>query len=531
MKFHWLHVPSVLLGLSFLAALPEASPVALADPEDVFTSSEQCGICHIGSPAAQAMRDPHGADISPYQLWQGTMMANAFRDPYFRAQLRKESLAAGEEVQQLCLRCHAPMLSHGMAMAGEERPMLKDIDGDPFADDGVSCTVCHMMTAEGFGTEASFSGQPTFNRERLIFGPFEGVTPGPMQNLVNYTPTHGAHVRQSALCATCHTLRTAHQGVGFLEQSPYLEWRNSEFSDESGPSQTSRSCQQCHMAEYPATRLARSPSGSDFRIPERAGYRGHQFVGGNAFVLDILASNRDELDVIAEPQALQSTIEATRHQLAERTASVEIGPITREQGRLAFDVVIANQTGHKFPTGYPARRAWLEVQVSQGGRSLFVSGAPGDAGRIRGLANELAQPHFDLVEKQEQVVVYEMIAQDPAGAATTHLTKMTKRSKDTRLLPRGWKLDGPHSSETAPVGLGEDQDFVGGSDTVHFRIPAPADSAPVTVHAVLHYQSVPPAWVDALRGIAAEECARFVRMYDATTKRHEDVAADTRSEN
>ena len=54
------------------------------------------------------------------------------------------------------------------------------------------------------------------------------------------------HIRQSELCATCHTLYTKARGPngevigGFPEQVPYLEWRHSALREE-------RSCQSCHM--------------------------------------------------------------------------------------------------------------------------------------------------------------------------------------------------------------------------------------------------------------------------------------------
>ena len=76
-----------------------AAPV-VADPhrDPLFTTSDACAVCHIAAPGASAMKAADDADVSPYYTWQATMMANAFRDPYFRAQLRKESAAAGEQV-------------------------------------------------------------------------------------------------------------------------------------------------------------------------------------------------------------------------------------------------------------------------------------------------------------------------------------------------------------------------------------------------------------------------------------------------
>ena len=107
-----------------------------------FTSSEQCAVCHTPAPAATAMRSEIGDDISPYGLWQGTMMANAFRDPYFRAQLRKETVASGEAVQELCLRCHSPnaWLNGRASGEGADGSQLNTMDLQ-----GLTCTTCHRL--------------------------------------------------------------------------------------------------------------------------------------------------------------------------------------------------------------------------------------------------------------------------------------------------------------------------------------------------------------------------------------------------
>ncbi|MBL9078750.1 MAG: hypothetical protein JNL08_14675 [Planctomycetes bacterium] len=507
---------------------PAAAPSAAH--ADVFTTSEQCAVCHSAAPGATAMRSPLGDDISPYGLWQGTMMANSFRDPYFRAQLEKETAAAGAAVQELCLRCHAPMASHGAVLAGGAAPRLADVDGDLAADDGVSCTVCHAIAADGLGDLASFSGQPQFDRKRRLFGPFADVAVRPMQGQVNYTPTHGPHVQRAALCGSCHTLITEHQGVAFAEQTPYLEWRNSEFSDEAGASPTARTCQQCHMADVGPARIARTPMGVDYTIPARDGYRAHAFVGGNAFVLSLLQSHRDELDVTAEPEAIDRMIQATRRQLAEQTARLEIGAIERDGGAAAFAIRVENRTGHKFPTGYPARRAWLHIAVTQGDSLVFESGAFDRDGRLVGVDDPQRVPHVATVTSERDVVVYELVAADPAGVPTTHLTRMVQRQKDNRLLPRGFRSDGPHVTDTAPVGTDGDADFTGGSDTVACRVPLPEGGrGRIVVQATLYYQPVPPHWVDALREVDGDATRRFVAMYDAADKEPDVVATAVRA--
>ncbi|MBK8096549.1 MAG: hypothetical protein IPK26_05540 [Planctomycetes bacterium] len=524
--------PIVLAAvLVFPNLFPAPSP-GHGHRDEPFTSSTQCGVCHAIAPGANAMRSATGDDVSPYGLWQGTMMANAFRDPYFRAQLQKESLAVGDQVQELCLRCHAPMAWHARDLAGQPPPRLHDLIGDPDATDGVSCTVCHLMDGSNFGKPASFSGHPAFTKERKIFGPFADVATAPMQNMVRYTPTQGLHVRQAGLCGTCHTLFTEHQGKPFPEQTPYLEWRNSDFNDENGSSDETRTCQQCHMPAVGATKIARNPMGFDFLIPPRDGYAAHAFVGGNAFMLDLLSDNRDELNVTAERDQLARMAAATRRQLGEATARLSVSAITRGDGTANFAVKVENLTGHKFPTGYPARRAFLHVQVRVGRRVVFESGAFDEQGRLTGIGDEFGQPHRREITAGDQVAIWEMVAGDGDGKPTTFLTAMSRRVKDNRLLPRGWRADGPHVEDTAPVGVEGDADFVGGSDTVAFSVPVPADArGRLQVVARLHYQSVPPGWVDALRKVEHEDCERFVRMYDAMDLRPETVAVAIAGEN
>ncbi len=117
-----------------------------------------------------------------------------------------------------------------------------------------------------------------------------------------------------------------------------------------------------------------------------------------------------------------------------------------------------------------------------------------------------------------------MVAHDPDGRPTTYLTKMVGKLKDNRLLPKGWQKTGPHVEDTAPVGTETDLDFVGGRDTVQFRIPYEGQSGGLRIVAWLNYQSVPPVWVDALRSVESEQTRRFVRMYDEAPKDPETVA-------
>lgn len=499
----------------------------------VFATADGCARCHSVAEKANAMRSPLGEDVSPHGLWQATVMANSFRDPYWRAQVAREcedDPERADEIQALCLRCHAPMHHHSRVLGKQEPATVAAAARDPLARDGVSCTMCHQIRARDLGKPTTFSGKGRIGKARVIYGPYEKPDSGPMLGMSRYAAFHGAHIRSSALCATCHTLVSHHQGERFPEQTPYFEWRNSVYSDEDGRTDDSRTCQECHMAEVGPTRIARDPDGNDYLLQARDPYRAHAFVGGNAFLLDMLAKNRELLGVEASAASLRQMARATRNQLQTKTVDVAIGPIEHKDAELRFQIRVDNKTGHKFPTGYPARRAWLHVRVQNENGIVFDCGGYDQGGELVDVVSPLDQPHVTTIETPYDVLVWELIAHDVDGDPTTLLTSMATRGKDNRLLPKGWRRDGPHAKETAPVGTGTDLDFVAGSDSVSVVIPYPKKSPRATVTAWIHYQAIPPHWVEDLRTIDAPECRQFVRLYDAADKTPETIAAAIRSE-
>jgi len=499
----------------------------------VFATADGCARCHSAAPHANAMRSPLGEDVSPHGLWQATVMANSFRDPYWRAQVAREcdnDPDRAGEIQALCLRCHAPMHHHSRVLGKLEPTTVAEAAKDPLAQDGVSCTMCHQIRARDLGKPTTFSGKGRIGKGRVIYGPYEQPDSGPMLGMSGYAALHGKHMGSSALCATCHTLVTHHQGERFPEQTPYFEWRNSVYSDEDERTDESRTCQECHMADVGPTRIARDPTGADYLLKARDPYRAHAFVGGNAFLLDMLADNREQLEVPASAAALQKMARATRRQLTTATVDLSIGPIEHKDSELRFQVKVVNKTGHKFPTGYPARRAWLHVRVQNEQGVVFDCGGFDQQGELVDVVSPLDQEHVTTIETPYDVLIWELVARDVDGDPTTLLTSMATRGKDNRLLPKGWRRDGPHAKETAPVGIGTDLDFVAGSDSVSVVIPYAMNSPTATVTAWIHYQSIPPHWVEDLRDVDAPECRTFVELYDKSDKMPETIAAATRNE-
>jgi hypothetical protein len=513
---------STALFALLLASACEGAAGARAAPAETssirpFLVAERCALCHSGAPRATALRNAAGEDVSPYATWQATAMANAFRDPYWRAQMAREvefAPARQAEIEALCLTCHAPAAHHTARLSDAAPPTLAGVLADPLAQDGVTCTVCHRASENGLGTEASFDGRLDIHGDARIFGPYERPVPGPMRMHTGFTPTHGAHVSTSALCGACHTLRTrpAPDAEPFLEQAPYLEWRNSVYSDEAGASAETRTCQACHMPDEGTMRIARNPGGRDFNIAAREHVRSHVFRGANTLLTRLLRDHADELGVTASRAAFERVLADTRAFLAHESARLEVVRVARDGLRLEFDVRVENLAGHKLPSGYPSRRAWLAVEVEAGGAPVFASGLWDARGRLAGVADELALPHFERIERAGEVQIYEMVAADLEGRVTTSLVSMATRKKDTRLLPRGWRSDGPHAAETAPVGLGADADFSDGSDTVTYALTLPDGAGAATIRARLCYQSIPPAWAAALGNSESPEARRFLEM-------------------
>jgi len=177
--------------------------------------------------------------------------------------------------------------------------------------------------------------------------------------------------------------------------------------------------------------------------PARKPFSQHFFVGGNSIILNILKNNIDELLLTASTKNFEATLLRLLELLQQETAEISVVNAGLDGESLNLALSIEQYVGHKFPTGFPSRRAWLHFTVIDGsGDVVFESGAYGDDGAIAGNSNDdnpgVYEPHYEQIERSDQVQIYETILQDTEGNVTTVLLFGAGYAKDNRLLPSGF---------------------------------------------------------------------------------------------
>lgn len=131
-----------------------------------------------------------------------------------------------------------------------------------------------------------------------------------------------------------------------------------------------------------------------------------------------------------------------------------------------------NLTGHNLPTGFPSRRVWLRLTVSDSkGSILFESGA-GDPG---------AQPHHALITRPGQAQVIESESADAAGRPTVSLLRAVRHFKDNRILPAGFTESRFRGLDIAPHGVAAGADFSPGRAVTRYAVNVPEEACRVTV--------------------------------------------------
>jgi hypothetical protein len=492
-----------------------------------FHTSDRCIGCHNG------MKTSSGEDVSIGFDWRASIMANSSRDPYWQASVRRESIDHPESkpaIENECSTCHMP-ITHIEAKAEGKKaevfthlPFNPDSKKNDEAEDGVSCSVCHQIEKEKLGSRETFNGEfliadKSPHQNRLEYGPFS-IDPGHMRVMESSTggfvPTAALHIRDSGLCASCHTLYTKAldkdgKELGtFPEQMPFLEWQHSDYPNRS-------TCQSCHMPEVHDA----APITAVFGQP-RTGLRRHEFVAANFLMQRMLNNYRGDLSVAALPQELSNASERTVNFLQSQSARVTIRDVESNSSGLRLEVLVENLSGHKLPTAYPSRRAWLHVTIRKNnaeGEKVFESGALNQDGSIAGNDNDADplrfEPHYREITKPEQVEIYEPILGDAAGHVTTGLLSAVGYLKDNRLLPSGFNKE-TAEKDIAVVGeAAQDPDFTDKGSVVRYSVSTRSQTGPFYIEAELMYQPIGFRWAHNLNPYNAAEPKRFVNYYNA----------------
>ena len=496
---------------------------AHGDHDQTFQTSDRCIACHVG------LITPSGQDVSIGTDWRASIMANSSRDPYWQASVRRESLDHPESVKTIedeCSVCHMPMTRFESKRHGEDPQIFShfpiDSDGDKQAADGVTCSVCHQISKAKLGTPASYNGnfvidKPDSKTARPEYGPFDiqkGQTRIMQTSTGGYQPNDDKHIQQSELCATCHTLFTESIGPGgkkgpiFPEQMPYPEWLHSDYKDQ-------QSCQSCHMPVVKEpVRITRV-----LGVP-REGLARHVFVAGNFLMERMLNRYREDLDVVAQPEELTAAADRTVNFLQTKSAKISIGEVTFRGGRVETEVAVENLGGHKLPTAYPSRRAWLHVTVRDGANHVvFESGAVHADGSIEGNDNDLDparfEPHYTEIRTPDQVQIYEPILGDQNGRVTTSLLAAAQYLKDNRILPKGFEKATAPPEVAVHGGAAEDPAFTAAGHRIRYSVDPGAAQGPFHVQAELWYEPIGFRWANNLKPYNAAEPKRFTTYYDA----------------
>jgi hypothetical protein len=461
-----------------------------------------CGACHGNFDLAH--------DIEPNPTWEGTMMAQAARDPLFWAALDVANNDVAS-VGEWCLRCHVPrgwyagraqLDPGGCGLSGK----LDQRDND---FEGVDCHFCHRMevnTAPPVGQQPFYleNGQVWLDDsdcggqgEPCRHGPYAytgvGEVPPP------HPWAHSTYLEDSTMCGACHNVTSPvnnlivngiDAGIRFPIERTYLEWELSDF----GPGPTKVECQGCHMPD--ATVNPAHPS--VFQLNNRTGDMPmHFFVGGNAWIPDVL---RLEYPALGIGGSLLATRARAIDTLQNQSATVEIEvPTSAIEGQdLDATVTVTNLTGHKLPTGYPeGRRMWLHVEARDGANALvFESGAYAAA---TGALTQDAQ--VKVYESKQGIWNGSACETEAGGSELFHFVLNDCVAKDNRIPPLGFT--GGSNLEVRPWGYTYPQASPGvlvNYDTTSYTIPIPAGAvSPVTVTATLRFQTASREYVEFLR--------------------------------
>ncbi len=398
--------------------------------DDLILSPNDCRTCHsnYGQPTAE-----------PYLTWQGSMMAQAARDPLFYAALdiaNQDATGSGE----FCIRCHAPKAWLEGRIAADGSQLTT---GD---QQGVSCHFCHRMvdpeyeagasppidqtilaaltTTVPFPSTGMYVVDPNDNRRAQwdlreegwfvenCWDPASCDNNNPHRGFDDW-PLESPFHSESAFCGTCHdvsnplftgtpeednyTLNPLGQPISdvadsFPVERTYTEWLLSDYGTAQGvyapqwnPAESDyvNSCQDCHMASVENASAAVRPTNypPECRVGGQTGpFCVNQVTHDLVPVHDLTGGNTWVPEMIKiHPEFGDDVNPAALDAGISRARTIlqKAASLTANHNGTSLDVRITNETGHKLPTGYAeGRQMWVNVRAYDAQCNLlFESGA------------------------------------------------------------------------------------------------------------------------------------------------------------
>ena len=277
-------------------------------------------------------------------------------------------------------------------------------------------------------------------------------------------------------------------------------------------------------ATYPFTDN-RAPD-NQISLALRSPFFRHTLYGINLFALQIFQQFSEPLGIrLKDPMqfygkpvsGLTTSLQSGLAFAQGETANVEVAPSVEKNGALETAVTVTNLAGHMLPTGVEFRRVFLQFEVQDASNhALWTSGGTSPLGVIldgrTGAAlpseffarqpdgQQAYQPHYEVIDRQDQVQIYEELVKDTEGNFTTSFLSLDQEVKDNKIQPRGWSPTGPYAEETKPKGSAvRDPDYHNGSgaDRLVYRVPlAELKGKAAKVQVTLWYQSIPPYYLN-----------------------------------
>lgn len=317
-----------------------------------FIPAKRCATCHQ----------------STHAEWKESAHRNAFREPFYQANVNHLIRDRGIVVTRHCESCHNPVALFSGALSKKAKMER------PFDDEGVSCSVCHSIesvTTQGIG---SYTIAPP---ALLQLKDGRRIADATDQQILDDLESHSRAMMRPLLkkpefCAACHKSAIVPELNGrkwFRTFSVYDEWQQSAFSKQTVQPLSVRpyqDCQSCHMPRQEST-----------------GYALHRWPGANTAIAahygwsqqlkatsDFLQKDVVSVDIFA----LHSKTGSRPETLAPLAQATEISP----GQTVSVDVVVANRgVGHTFPAELRDMfEAWLEFEATDAaGKVLLHSGA------------------------------------------------------------------------------------------------------------------------------------------------------------